>query len=347
MAVTVYTKDDVDILLGEQATFGTVLADIADFNGTTPEWGEIVDCEIGVLDTDVKTREPNRSNSGNRILLAQNVQHDEKGTMPKFTIQGDAKKHTLAGLLYGVVQNVSEAVGTPFEKTFTFASTQPDFTANAGWFGTLIVKQPSSLSQKVRDMIVRKLTLSCEPENNQGRMQMTAELIGRGAVTRDSAPNTGVLARYAQSFFYFHDLKVASFVGNTIYPLSIPKIEITNNALAIGQKSATSGDFLTYALGAPSYSVTFTIRVLWDTVSAGLKNTEATTPASQAGALILSWGTDNTDGYLNFTTYCKVDAPSPDAYGPTKAVDFNFTMVDDEVNEPFTCVIADALDRAW
>lgn len=341
MAITVYTKEDTTFLWGEQATFGTVLGDTADFNGTTPEWGEILDCEIVSLDWGFNVREPNRSHTGQRATLLANIQKDTKGASPKITITGDAKKATLASFLYAVIQNVSEAAGSPYEKTYTFSSTQPDFTADGGWFGTLIVKQGSSQSQKVKDVIVNELTLTCNPDDGQGRMQMAANCMGNGAVTADSNPNTGTLARYAQTFYHFHDLKTCTVDGNAIVPLGVT-ITIKNNATPIGVDLSNAGEFLTYAL--PKYEVDVTITAVWDSNSRTVQI--AQDDASAALPIVLTWGTDNTDGYLNWTIY-GVPVASPDVYDPVKGIDLTFKAVYDGTNAPLTVVLADAIDRAW
>jgi hypothetical protein len=341
MAIAVVTKEDVTLLWGEQATFGTVLADTADFNGTTPEWGEILDAEIVPLDWDTRVREPNRSHVGQRVTLASNFQQDQKGVVPKFAVTGDAKKATLASFLYAVIQNVSEAAGTPFEKTYTFGNTQPDFTADGGWFGTLIIKQGSSQSQKIRDMICSELTLTCDPDNGQGRMQMVANIIGRGAPLPTSNPNTGVLAKYAQTFYHFHDLKTCTVGGSAVVPLSIT-INIKNNAVPVGVNLVTAGDFLTYAI--PKYEVNVTLKAHWDSISYALQygHTTASTPTP----IILTWGTDNADGYLNWTIY-GTQIASPDNYDPVKALELNFKATYDGTNAPLTVVLADLIDRAW
>lgn len=339
MAITVLTKEDTDFLWGEQAAFGTALADTADFNGTTPEWGEILDVEIVPIDFGMNTREPNRSNTGQRVRLVVNYQQDSKGSVVKFPLTGDAKKKTLASMLYGVIQNVSEAVGSPFEKTYTFSNTQPDFTANGGWFGTFIAKQGSSQSYKVVDVIVPELTLTCNPDDGQGRMQMNASCIGRGGITSGSNPNTGVLARYSQDFYYFHDIKTCTIDGNAIVPLGV-SITIKNNATPIGTNN--SGKFLTYAL--PSYEVTGTIKAVWDSNSLTMQGYNLA--AASAVPIVLTWGTDNNDGYLTFTIYGNIDY-SPDTYDPVKGIDINFHALYDGTNAPLTVVLADAIDRAW
>lgn len=341
MAISVYTKDDVTFLWGEEATWGTALADTADFNGTTPEWGEILDGEIVGVEWDTRVREPNRSHTDQRVLRAANFQQDEKGVSHKITITGDAKKKTLASFLYGVIQNVAEAATTPYEKTYTFSSTQPDFTANAGWFGTFIAKQGSSQSIKLRDVICNELTLTCNPDDGQGRLQMVANCVSRGSATTSSNPNTGSLARYSQDFFYFHDLKTCTVGGSAISPLGIT-INIKNNATPVSVDTATAGDFLTYAL--PLYEVTVTIKAIWTSTvyTQQVSHLSASTPTP----IILTWGTDNADGYLNWTIYGTCTA-SPDAYDPVKAVDLTYRATYDGTNQPLTVVLADAIDRAW
>jgi hypothetical protein len=344
MAIAVKTKDSTKILWGEQATFGTNLASTADYNGTAPEWGEILDVELVSPDFGINIREPNRSNVGSRVKVNANYQHDLKGSSAKFVATGDAKKATLASMLYAVVQNNSEAVGTPYEKTYTFSSTQPDFTANGGWFGTLaIVHANSSEVLKIKDMICSELVLTCNPNDGQGRMQMVANLIGRGGAQFESSTESGTdvtpHARYAQTFYHFHDLKTCTVNGDAIVPLGVT-IRIRNNAVPIGTNN--SGDFLTYAL--TEYECGVQIRGHWDTLSWPYQG--GATAVTALVPIVLTWGTDNNDGYLNFTIYGQ-PLPSPDTYDPVKGIELNFKTLNNGTDTPFTCVLADLIDRGW
>jgi hypothetical protein len=345
MPITVYTKDEVDVLLGEQATWGTALADSTNFNGTTAAFGEIVDCEITELDWDAKERLPNRSNSGQRQLMSDNIQMDQRGSSPKYIIKGDAKKHTLAHLLYAVMQNVTEdAAAGVFEKTYTFPAQQPDLTAGAGWFGTMILKQPiASQSQKVKDIIVPELVLSCDPNNNQGRLSIdSCTLMGRGAPVTNSNP-TGTLARYSQTFFYFNDINVFTGNGNTFTPMSF-QIKISNGARPVGVDTASLGDFRTYALGIP-YSVELKMTVLHESAAVGLQVLQGT---KVDHPWVIGWGTDNTNGYLNFAVRGQL-VKSPDVYvNGVKCIEFNVKGVYVAPStQSLTVVLADGLDRAW
>lgn len=342
MAIAVKTKNDLKILMGEQSTWGTALTAAANFNMATPVFGSVLDVDPTSIDNDVKIRLPNRSNTGLRTLDRRNIQHDYKGSSPKITLSGDAKYNDLAQLLYAVMQNVSEGALTPFEKTFTFPATQPDFTAGGGWFGSIIVEDDSasSVNKLIRDVICRKLTLTCDPESNQGRAQISAEMIGRGAPTLNLAQASGTNTAAPQEFYYFHDIKVFTGNGSTLAPVSI-KIEIENNARPISVDGTTLGDFKTYALG--SYTVKATLRVLYEANARAIQAVQGTTVDH---SWVLSWGTVSTDGYLNFVLQAQ-PGPAPDVNEDEKTIDFNLTGIVSGGVGPLTVVMADGIDRAW
>lgn len=343
MTVVVYTKDATAIAWGEQATWGTGLAGTDDYNGTTPEWGEELRCEIVPIDFASNKREPNASDNGVRYLRSSNFGQDTKGSAPKFIVTGDARKNTLPSFLYATMQAVTEDGSTPYEKAFVFGSNQPDFTASAGWFGTLWLANPGSNDQRIIDVICSELTLSCKPDEGQGRMQMVANLIGRG--TADTAGNltatvaNGRLVPYANSFFYFHDIKACTIDGNAIAPLSV-SWTIKNNAVPVGTNNA--GAFLTFAL--PRYEVEFTIQAVWDSNSAAQQALimSSNTPVP----IVVTWGTDNNDGYFTLPMY-GIPVSAEDAYDPIKSITLTYKGAYDGTNAIFAPVIADALDRGW
>ena len=342
MAIALKTKDDVRIFLGEQTTWGTALTAASNFNMTTPAFGSELDIDLAALDNDVQIRTPNRSNSGRRTLDRGNIQHDYKGASPKITLSGDAKFNDLAQFLYAVMQNVSEGALTPFEKTFQFPSTQPDFTASAGWFGSVIVEDDSasSVNKLIRDVICRKLTLTCDPTSNQGRLQIAAEMIGRGAPTLNLAQVSGTKAITPQEFYYFHDIKTFEGNANALAPVSI-QIEIENNARPISVDIATAGDFRTYALGP--YTVKATLRVLYEANARAIQALQGTT-IEHPWTII--WGTVGTDGYLSIALRGQ-PGPALDVNEDEKTIDFNLTGVYNAGALPLIVVMGDAIDRAW
>lgn len=337
MAVTVYSRNDTDIILAQQGIWGTAVAD-----GVA---GTILDVEAAVIEPDINERRPNRSNSGQRSLLKENIQLDFKGSMPSLMLKGDAKVGDLAHFLYAVIQNESEAIGSPFLKTFTFPATQPDFTAiaaitQAGWLGTFIEKHPlASQSSKMADAIGTELTLSCDPDAGMGRLQMAGKFIGRGQWVT-SATGAGSHARSAQTFFYFHDINVFSYAGVALNPLSV-EVKISQPRTK-GVSTNLTGDVLTYAI--PEYVITAKFKVLWNAAAKGIKNQwglEYNQP------LIISWGSATpATGYLNIAINAEL-LKAPTVIGDLNAIEFEVQGVWNGATKPVTILLADGVDRTW
>ena len=263
MAYDVYSRHDSRIGIFPQAEWGTGAATNAAFK----------ELANGPFDftRDVKLRRPDRSfastSGGQRYPDIRDVQNDNKGAAPTITISGDVRKDDLSMLLYSVMQNVSEAGTTPFLKTFTFPTTQPDFTLDGGFFSTICAWHPvASQSHALVDAIINELTFSCAPGSGDDRLQYNATFIGRGGIV-DSWNPSGTWTRADEDHFYFHDLAGITAGASALDILSI-EWTIANNALPVGVE-LDSGNFQTFAL--PRYSVTGKIRVLYgSTISLSL-----------------------------------------------------------------------------
>jgi len=334
MAVTINSRHDTDIMFREQAVWGTAEAAGAAFN--------IMDVTSSVIDPDLKERLADRSNSGVRVLQDSNVQYDTKGSSPKITIQGDAKKYDLADMLYAVTQNVSEAATTPFLKTYTLGATQPDFTMSAGYFMTLVEKQATaSTSKEIHDVICTDLTLKCSAGSGLDRLQTTAVLPGRGSVTETFNP-TGSNVRRAQAFYYFQDIVTFSGNGQALNPMDI-EIKISQpRTIGVGVDKSNAGKFLTWAI--PEYSVNATFRVLRDSASQTLQALRGT---SVNHPWILQWGNGTADGTLKFTIQGALSG-ADSANDDVNSILFKLRGVNVSGGAaPLTVLLADGLDRGW
>ena len=334
MAVTLYSRHDTSILFREQSTWGTAEAGSAAFTH--------MGVASSVIDPDIQERLPDRSNSGSRVLVDTNVSHDFNGSAPKFSVGGDAKKLDLADSLYAVMQQVSEAIGTPFLKTYTFPTTQPDFTAGEGYIRTLVEDHPAaSTSKAIRDCISTELVLKVAPGTGESRLQFTESIMGRGQID-DVFNTTGTNVRTAQSFFYFDQIQ--TFTGNAaaLNPLDL-EIKISQpRTLGASVEQGGTGDFLTFAI--PEYMVECTFKVMRDAASQTLQALRGTDINHQ---WILQWGDGTADGTLKFTIQGQLaaaDSENDDINSITfklKGVAISGGAV------ALTVLLADASDRSW
>ena len=77
------------------------------------------------------------SASASRYKDELNITGDVKMVAPEFSIPGMIDTKELAHQLYSWFQNVANTTG---DLTFTIASTQPDFPADAGYFASYIFR---------------------------------------------------------------------------------------------------------------------------------------------------------------------------------------------------------------
>lgn len=331
MAITVYNKNECDVLLGRQTAWGTALLDNAAMT--------ILDVESAFIDPDINIRTPQRSNSGSRAPQDFNIQADTYGTTPKISLSGDMKLADAAHFFYASIQGLtSEAAGTPFRKIFTFPATQPDFTAiasatSAGYIATIIEKEPiAGKSAKIRDAICTDLTLTCAPDAGDGRLQHKSTWIGRGAINQASTP-AGAYTRTAQAFFPFHMLNAFTGATNPLIPLSF-EIKIAQPKTK-GISSDLVGQFKTYVI--PEYEVTAKVVVLDDTYSRAVR---AYWNDATPTAWVISWSTLVFDLMMVITS-------APMVLGDQNAIEFNLRGVKSGATAALTVTLDDAVDRGW
>jgi hypothetical protein len=331
MAITIYSRNDCDILFARQTAWGTALADNVAMS--------IFDGEASVIDPDYNIRKPNRSNSGSRITQDFNIQEDTLGTAPKITLTGDMKVGDAAHFFYAAIQGLtSEGASTPFRKIFTHSATQPDFTAisgltSPGYVATIIEKQPvSGASVKIRDAICTNLTLTCAPDAGNGRLQLKAEMVGRGPANMASVP-AGAYTRTGQTFFNFHDIN--AFTGDSL-PLFPLGFELTISQPGTkGVSTDLAGQSKTFAV--PSYEVTAKVKVIDD---------------SNARTLRASWGTIHSKAWVfSWTTLLfnmqATITSAPKILEDVNAVEFTLQGVKATSVAALTVTLDDDVDRGW
>lgn len=329
----IYLPSDVVIGLAEAATWGTAVLDSAAFAQ--------IKCENPIIVPDVKLHDEPASR-GVRYIDVADLVRNEKGSMPKLSISNaHARTNDLALIFYLFFQNVTEGASTPFSKTFTFHSTQPDFTANAGCFASAIVKMPgSSLCLKMNDVICEHLNIKCDPG---GRLMYTADLVGRGAVTLNSNPS-GTWTIADDEFYYFEDMAAFSHnFGGAVSPVLSGgwELDLTQKMTPSGQDS---GNFQTWAIG--EYGGTFKATWVWNT------NTMPTAfAAGTPGSISLRWGNatpGTVDRDLSFAMYGVLEE-APINHGDVISQDITLKIAGDvsAATQPITVILADAQDKLW
>ena len=277
--------------ISEESTFGTVIADAGTF--------EMIESKIGTVDPGIFRDNTVKLGDGRFPAVANDYASDKGGLRVISFSDMVVRAKDLSWLLYAVCQNVSEAAGTPYEKTYTIANatTQPDFSANAGFFFTLgIYDTIASYHKKYTSCILRSLTLSSDLADN-GLLMASGEIIS-GFQESTTANFSGTWAYNAQTHYNFHVTPTKTLAGGDVV-LHGFDITINNNAIRVGSTGA-NGDCETYAIGTgeTGYNITGNMKVKYDANVVGMF---ASDRAGTTTAIQLACGTDGAAGNFDFT----------------------------------------------
>jgi len=341
MAITTYTSKDKRYGIAEQTTWGTAIADGGAF--------QEIDCEPTEIKADVKYRETPGVHA-TRNMTYGDIGADEKGALPKLSLTGEAKYDELDYFLHAFFQNVSEGVSTPFSKTFTLPSTQPDLTAiaaiaTAGQLLTFIERFPAaSTSKMIKDVISNSLTLNIVPGE---RLKFTSELVGRGLTTFNSNPS-GTWTRAAAQYWHWEDLDrfTINWGGGAQVCVPVGPIELaySSDIMGVGQDGTGNVQALHTLYNREG---TFTLTFNRDAQAGSAKTNWA---AGTAITVNIGWGNASpgtVDGDLDITFTGKIETledTNEDILGTTIT---GRISAPDAATAPITIIMANALDRTW
>jgi hypothetical protein len=338
----VYGNTQSYFMMAEQSAFATII----DQDGTY----FILECPVPEPDYGL-FRDQNMKNTGSRVLEESQIYVTQDGELRVIPVNDIiVRKKDACDLMYAVCQNVSEGVGTPYTKTYTIAgaagtaTTQPDFSADAGYFCTLGIVDPvASNHRRFKSCIGRSVTFSANTlTGDDARMRASAEFISGFASDFTTNFTGGTYAFNAQNYFNWKRPTTASIGGADVMLYGF-SVTISNGAYRIGLDS--SGNCETYAL--PMYKVTGSITTKYDAVSDGLI---ATMAAGSAQAIVLRTGTDAADGEFCLTMAAAEITNTPRDYGGDygQAITIEFeARADSSTGALLVAEIADAVDRGW
>ena len=238
----VFAPKQLQLAIAEETTFGTAV--VSGFN-------ELYVTSLSVLDYGGILKDDTPRHSGKRVRDVGDTFIQTAGGEYRIAFECILTKITLDLLMYGVLQNVSEAVGTPFQKDYVIdeTTTQPDFSADAGKFYSVLFHNPiTSESELLTSAILESLTINYDPGSNGGR------LTASGTFVSGFAPNVGLdssgysLTSPGTAFYNVDDI-VKKQINATDMVLDGFSFTYTNGygrVPAIGGNS--SGDAETYAL---------------------------------------------------------------------------------------------------
>jgi len=336
MAIEIINVKEKRFGLVEQATFGTAEADTSAFPLECPPFSFDASVNVRSFAQSVGSRRPHQNEQINDIKRSAPV-----AAIPAFP----AKHEILDYLLYGMMQAVTEGGSTPWDKTFTIPNTQPDFSASAGEFFTLFERFPgSNNSRKMADAIVRSLTLSCNPGE---LLMVSAEFVGRGAVTENDNPSASWAAK-GNDFWYFEDIDRASINFGTSKNVKLQGFElrIANAVLPYGNDG--SGNFETF--GLTDWDISLRMTIGEDSTNTIRQIVKAALSGNTLGSFQIGWGNvvpGTDDGDLDLAGKWKLTRVDANAE-PMLGVEIEGKLLTDAIaNSPLTIVLANAVERSW
>jgi len=318
----------------EETTFGTAIAD-----GGTFTWleGPPPTVDYGLTDDKtIKYRGYQSADTNDSFTTTAG------GTVVISFSDVVVRQDDAAILLYSVMQNMSEAAGSPFQKDLTWASgfTAPDFGANAGLFHTVgIYDVVASNHRKFTSCVLRSLTLSADLTGD-GRLRASGEWVS-GFTPSTTANFSGTWAPSAQAYFNF-SAPTTKTIGGTNALMSAFELTFNNNIVRVGNDS--SGNAETYSLGELELSGSIT--ALYD---AGTDGQTTAFLAGTATPIILIHGSTGVDpAFLWRADKCEYTGNDQDYGSTARMVTMPFKALLDTSSTAQTIIeVSDAIDRTW
>lgn len=323
--------------IAKEATFGTAIADDGAFVQ--------LQCEHAEVDRNIKTTEVAAAH-GSRIKRDSNLIVHYKRAMPTITLTGFANHSSIDHFLYGTMQAVTEGESTPYSKTFVFSTTQPDFLSNAGWFGTIIERDPAaSKSTKLVDAICKELTLSIKPGEP---LRYSAVMLGRGLASVTSNPSGTWTEEDEADIWWFEDIdRVTMDLGGGDVNFNLAEAEFKfgfADVEAIGQDG--SGSFQNYGLHTRVMEAKIVVIKDADWHTALSQFSGNTAISGNIGWGNATPGTDDGDFDIAFRGKIKSAAKVHDEI---MKGELTLDLLDDDTatTKALTIVMANATDRTW
>lgn len=293
MAFVIHSDESHKFYYQLETTFGTAIGlDQATFKALEFEKGQFFD--LGITKTNLN------QNRASRVLSLVDLFHDNFSGPVGFTGTTYLSKDRVADMLYLVTQNrVSQgAVGTGYQKVFRLHASQPDFTANAGAFATMIWKSPESGGDaRFTSGILKELNLTFDKSGSgeSSLVKATMTWIFKKYEIDQTFSGSGAarditLAYRAHAF----DMDL-TFVGAGISSAVWDKFSLTINNGASGLSKDANGNPVTYFLNPGEAGLKASAEV-WYTGA----YLEALTDFSAGNTVTISveTGSNNTDGHL-------------------------------------------------
>ena len=257
MTLVNYTSRNWGLKFAKESTFGTAIAVTAGTNG----WITLPTESMPSIDGDV-SHEDLMLTDTDRIQSSTSIYTSTNNSIPTVKFSTPYRRELAGYLIAGAMQTASPGNvlnTTPYAHTWTLNTTQPDFTANAGYFYTVCLTGPiAGEDQLLTSCILSDLAIVITPpakgKANLVMLEGTfwspfARTFGNTFAATPSTPST--------NFMLASKFKVTNSGGSTSYPIRSARIEIASNPFKIptGGTAATIGFNIPFA--QPKMKVSF------------------------------------------------------------------------------------------
>ena len=287
MAFVLHSDEKSRFYYGLETTFGTPLA----LSGTA--YKELVIQKGQFIDLGLSKTNLNQ-NRASRVPTLVDQFHDNFSGPIGLQFEAYATRDRLRDLLHLVTQNrVSLGAGPAYQALFRMHASQPDFTANAGAFATMIWKSPETGKDiRLTSGVLRELTISLDKQSigESNLVKLSGLWLFKKYEIDQTFTGTAAAQDISQRFLsHAFNLNLSSL---SIDSANCSRFSLTLRNNAVGIDRDTSGNPFTYFL---TPDITSSME-LWYTGS----YVNAFTAASAGTTLgfTLSTGANNVIGYF-------------------------------------------------
>ena len=342
MSFTIYTDEQSRLGYSRESAFGTPIADAGAFKELIAPRGVRVDPVVIKSDLDL--------NRSSRVMNLNDIFNDNFTgpvlcTIPELICTQDR----FADLLYSCLQNrVSEgAVGTGYSKVFNLHASQPDFTANAGYFFTLGWRGPVTAKHiKFTSCIVRKMEIDIDKSGTGEKalvylknIEIIGKKIAQGCTFSGTWTATTMSGVYNSHAFAFTDI-----TNTNATPAWLKfSLKLENGAKQLDRD--TDGTPKIWFLDPPHLTQATVEMTHWYNGDATTRDFIAALIANTQLNAKLTAGTVDTTGYVNINFYGIVDGNPSASDNKQMVIPVKYIVGDITGNLGLTITVCDGISQ--
>ncbi len=343
MSFTINSSELSRFGYSRESTFGTPIADNGAFKEIIVPRGINIDPAVVKSDLD--------QNRDSRIFhLADSHNDTFTGPVTMTIPEMICTKDRFCDMLYAVTQNrVSEGlVGTGYSKVFNMHSSQPDFTANAGYFFTLGWRGPVTAKHiKVTSCIVKSLEIDIDKTvSGEKEMIYLKNIVIIGKKMAQASTFSGTWTPPAMSGVYYPHAMVFTDITNTNATPAWSKFSLKIDNGAVIKDRDTDGTAKTYFLNPPKPDAVTIHMEHWYNGDAATRDFLAALIADTNLNAKLQTGTVDTDGYIQIAWFgVVVGNPNPKEDDKQMITPVDYRVGDTVAALGLTITVADAISQ--